>query len=701
MKKLFLMMGVVFGALALTNCTNDIDESIAPETATKEFALTVSAGDQTRTTIEDFTTSWAAGDQINLFYGWTRNDSDNKHYDYLYASANNFTITAANLASKTFTGKVPSDFDETAAYSFYAVYPYNANLTTPNNGSTTIIVGQTTQTQVGHNNTAHLCGANAPLIGKTEATNTPAITMNHLAAIMELNVTNASTEEFTIKSIKVEAEQKIAGEFVVNFGRDVVVYGDTANSTNSATLTVNEGTKMAANEVAKFYISVKPFTAKAGETMKFTITTDKGDIVMDKVLVNDLSLNAGKIKKVALKANRTVGVYNKEVAAAGSSAIYADMDTLHAHWYLKAKEEYDWVTPNKWESQQADPFRENITFTAKANNSGIERTAYYYVVDVNGVYHYDIIIKQAATYVLNPSDIEFLAALVSEGHLKHEDGTRYQLHADLQPENFGTTGFDGWLPGAGITISNKTLAGELIGDGSVYYITSLSAPSSRNIDVDGVSVSKKVVINSFPQKMHLPHLERFDYNGVSSLNGKELPQDWNTPELTFVRLSWNRMTGTIPAGLAASPKLAEVYANQNDFYGALPHYWASDKLEVLLFEGGNTGLGYMIPASFNVVLPDQRVAQGDKVQLKFTPGYYNNWKGFEIGWGQNRYVKFGEGAEDDLTTWSNHRMPNYDAANTGNEAWYNMDGWLPHTLNEWSQAEADAYTAQCKADRGL
>ena len=117
MKKHLLMMGLVLGALTLTNCTNDINEGLKPDAQTKEFALTVAAGDNTRTTIDDFTTSWAAGDQINLFYA----EPDTKKY----VNSNNFTISAANLASNTFTGSVPVEFDEAANYDWYAVYPYN------------------------------------------------------------------------------------------------------------------------------------------------------------------------------------------------------------------------------------------------------------------------------------------------------------------------------------------------------------------------------------------------------------------------------------------------------------------------------------------------------------------------------------------------------------------------------------------------
>lgn len=702
MKKLILMMGVVFGALTLTNCTNDIDEGLKPEAQTKDFALTVLAGDNTRTSIDDFTTSWTAGDQINVFYAEPATKK--------YVNSNNFTISAANLASKTFTGKVPVEFDEAANYDWYAVYPYNAALATPANGNTTMVVGQAAQTQSGYNSTAHISGANAPLVGKVKNTNTPAITMSHLVSVMELNVTNASTEVFTIQSVKVESEQNIAGEYAVYVGGDVVVYGDKGGASKSVTLTVNGGTELAAAAAAKLYVAVKPFEAKAGETMKFTITTDKGDVVIEKGLVSDLNFQAGKVKKIALKANRTKLNFDKTVAAVGSDRIYADMDNAHKFWTLHAKEEYDWVSPNKWESEWENPFRENITFTALKNTTGLTRTAYYYVVDVDGTYLCDIKITQAgAPAKMNPSDYEFLYTMIKDGHITYDDGSPFRTHGNLIPgtEAFANCDFDGWLGDSGITVQNV--------DG-VYYITDMKHPNVNEVTPPGedASVKKKVVINSFPEKMHLPKLKRFHYDGFK-MPGVTLPQDWYTPELEKFNVQWSYVGGEIPAGLAATPKLKYIKAYNCDFYGALPHNWESDQLICVDF-AENTDLGYMVPASLDVVTPENFVALDyiNAPTFRLAAWQYAKWVGFEEGWGQARC------AEDQTNPkeWYDNRRVN-DALKYVDEAdgnkvkvnvngsillWsdtYNIDGHLPHVMNEWNQVEADAYTEQCRVNRGL
>ena len=127
------------------------------------------------------------------------------------------------------------------------------------------------------------------------------------------------------------------------------------------------------------------------------------------------------------------------------------------------------------------------------------------------------------------------------------------------------------------------------------------------------------------------------------------------------------------------------------------------------FGGNNADLGYMVPASLDVVTPENFVAYNYVNAPTFVfPRKYANWVGFENGWGQARC------ADDQTSTteWYNNRMVNYAIKNESNKVnvngtevnWgdtYNIDGWLPHVMNEWNQIEADAYTEQCLVNRGL
>ncbi|MBQ8335062.1 MAG: hypothetical protein IJY45_02625 [Tidjanibacter sp.] len=568
MKKLFLMMGVVFGALALTNCTNDIDESIAPETATKEFSLTVSAGDQTRTTIEDFTTSWAAGDQINLFYAPAGTT------DYVNAGA--FTITAENLADNKFTGTVPADFDTTAAYDWYVIYPYNAALETPANSSVTMTVGQANQAQVGYDSTAHLCGANAPLVGKVENTNAPEITMNHLVSVVELTVYNDLTSPMVVNGVAIEAEQPIGGKYAVGFAEEVEYnIVDEAEGSNKVALTVNGATEIPAGGNAVVYMSVKPFVAEVNETLKFTISTNAGERVIFKALTKQLDFKAGKVKKIGLKAS------------------------------------------------------------------------------------------SAGTKVLGDDTFKFLRAII-----------------------------DGNLMGAQTPVVND------------WGSFNVSFPGITIAEVNGKLEVTRIwgaPFTSLPAAIELPELTDFSCNGNANLNGKTLPKTWNTPKLVYANFAWCHMIGNIPEGLASTtPKLVQLFMDNNDFSGAWPHIWASGvnggtgELEVVIANGGNNGMGYMIPATMDVALnawvddnnwdAGHTNTQGDKVQLKVSDS--GKYIGFEKGWGQQRYMKYAGGAADDIATWNDKRLVTSDTPG----GWTVIPASIPRVMLDWDQAAADAYT---------
>ncbi len=243
-----------------------------------------------------------------------------------------------------------------------------------------------------------------------------------------------------------------------------------------------------------------------------------------------------------------------------------------------------------------------------------------------------------------------------------------------------------------------------------------------------------------PDVMDLPELTWIWIRNNTNLAGKELPQEWNTPKLEYCNFSNCGLIGTIPEGLASTtPNMHSLYLDDNKFYGALPHYWASGtnggsgKLECvylsgqpnkttsttlpIVYENQNPGLGYMVPATFDVrfnfIAEDGTIqnteengyGQRDVTHIKLGGVFEQNYIGFEKGWGQERYVKYGGGADDDLTTWNDHRLlidewqwffsnfgyvsGFYDASAT--TEWVQP---IPHVMLDWDQAAADAYTAE-------
>lgn len=249
--------------------------------------------------------------------------------------------------------------------------------------------------------------------------------------------------------------------------------------------------------------------------------------------------------------------------------------------------------------------------------------------------------------------------------------------------------------------------------------------------VDGALEIIKIVdspLTDLPDAMNLPELTWISMRMNSNLAGKELPQEWNTPKLEYLDLAQCEMTGTIPDGLASTtPNLYAVYLDNNKFYGALPHYWASGtnggsgKLECvylssqsnkttsttlpIVSENDNPGLGYMVPATLDVRLnfiaedgttqntPDNGYGQGDKTSIKLGGVYEYNYIGFEKGWGQERYVKYGDGTADDTATWNDHRLfiDEWQWFYT-NLGYTDMCMPIPHDMLEWDPLAAEAWT---------
>jgi hypothetical protein len=210
-----------------------------------------------------------------------------------------------------------------------------------------------------------------------------------------------------------------------------------------------------------------------------------------------------------------------------------------------------------------------------------------------------------------------------------------------------------------------------------------------------------------PSEVKLPELNHWNTNNNSALNGKTFPTTWHTPKLEYVNIAVCGFVGELPASFAANtPAMHTLFMNDNNFEGAWPHFWASGvnggtgKLECMISIAGNAKMGYMVPATLDVKLnawKDGNKENGhanpsrDLTQIKIAGADANpaQYVGFEKGWGQERYVTYGGGTANDLTTWNEHRLL------VDEWAWYfsNLPGSIPQVLLEWDQAAADAFTA--------
>lgn len=291
-------------SLSLTNCTEKIEGPIAPATPAG-IPFEISADISTKTTNAGLFTNWATGDAINLFHA-VAGTTD-------YVSDNDFTLDATRVG--VFTGKLTSELDA-SNYDWYAIYPYNQALETPANNATTakyLYVGGRSDTpavQIGNNSTSHLVERYAPLWGKANnvaSNDKPSMTMQHLASVVAVKVTNTTEEPLTINSVAFTSIEPIVGQFYVDVTGTAVEYTTATGLHNSSTasLTVNGATPLANGESAMYYIPIKPHTAAKDKVLKISVNGYEKPLTLPK----DVTFTAGNIKTLAFDYNKVVVDY--------------------------------------------------------------------------------------------------------------------------------------------------------------------------------------------------------------------------------------------------------------------------------------------------------------------------------------------------------------------------------------------------------
>ena len=300
MKKYLSYLGASLVAIAaLSSCNKELTDPNEGIKGGIPFEITAASVD-TKTSINGLKTSWVAKDAINLFHAEAGST--------IYTSDGEFTIANEDLEANKFKGTLASALTP-GNYDWYAFYPYSKYNTTPAGtsqsdfGYTTI--GGTSQTQTGNSSTAHLCGKPCPLYGiatGVASNDAPSIKMNHLASIIEVNVTNNSGKDLTVNSVSFTGTEDIVGTYYINFTKTPIVYtprGDTYVS-STASLNVSGGEAIANGASAKFYIAIKPFTVSSG-VLKVAVNGYEKEITIS----NKTVFTAGKIKKINFKYDNT------------------------------------------------------------------------------------------------------------------------------------------------------------------------------------------------------------------------------------------------------------------------------------------------------------------------------------------------------------------------------------------------------------
>lgn len=307
MKKLSLFMGMALAAsLSLTNCTEKIEGPITPATPAG-IPFEISADISTKTTNDGLATNWAEGDAINLFHAEASTAE--------YVSDGEFKLDATREG--VFTGSLAGGgLNASKSYDWYAIYPYNKNVTTPaatNKGY--IFLGQTATKgfrtiQEGNDSKSHLCGTALPLYGVAKGVASdvkPAVAMNNLASVVAVKVKNTTTEPLVVNSVSFTSTEDIVGGYFVNFTGENVVYTGSGTDyvSSTASLTVNNGEAIAPNSEAKFYIPIKPHSVAAGKTLKISVNGYEKPLTLPK----DVTFTAGSIKTLAFNFDKVVVDY--------------------------------------------------------------------------------------------------------------------------------------------------------------------------------------------------------------------------------------------------------------------------------------------------------------------------------------------------------------------------------------------------------
>ena len=303
MKRQILTLGAICAAaFTLTNCNKEIAEPKAPVTEGIPFEIVAATAD-TKTANDGLNTVWTAGDALNVFH------AEAGSIDY----GTNDEFTYAGSANK-FTGTLKTALGGGKSYDWYALYPYNDVISTPTGKDQKYtLIGKKNgpdagDTQDGNDSKAHLSGRSCPMYAVAKnvaASDVPTFTMKHLTSVVAVTVTNTNDAPLTVNSVSFSAPEGtlIFGSFYINFTEngDAVYtkHTNTSYTSNTSNLTVKNGTAIAKNGKATFYLAIKPFAAKTGDELKISVNgyekTHK--------LKNDVEFKAGKIETVNFNYN--------------------------------------------------------------------------------------------------------------------------------------------------------------------------------------------------------------------------------------------------------------------------------------------------------------------------------------------------------------------------------------------------------------
>ena len=249
--------------------------------AVTDFSVYASIAQTKSVVSEEGSLAWTAGDLINVFHG-VAGEAE-------LVSDGVVFYNPRSEKPNEFLGKLGQDLKKGYTYDWYVFYPYTEDLSIVNNTGAAIIGSKADKAQIqnGYGNKAHIAGDYMPMFGTAtgvEQGKTPNAELHHLSSIIELNISSCMPEAVEITEVKVTAGEALVGEFVFDFINGTVTPVE-GTSSNTATLTVKEPATLQNGESAKFYLILKPFTAKAADGLTISVNGSEKQISLKEDLV--------------------------------------------------------------------------------------------------------------------------------------------------------------------------------------------------------------------------------------------------------------------------------------------------------------------------------------------------------------------------------------------------------------------------------
>ena len=258
--------------------------------AVTDFSVYASIAQTKSVVTEEGALAWTAGDLINVFHG-VAGEAE-------LVSDGVVFFNPRSEKPNEFLGKLGKELKKGYTYDWYIFYPYNEELSIVNNTGAAIIGSKADKSQIQavYGDKAHVSGDYMPMFGTAtgvEEGKTPNAELQHLSSILELNIASCMPTDVQITEVKVTAGEAIVGEFVFDFIKGTVTPVE-GTSSNTATLTVKDPATLQNGESAKFYLIVKPFTAKAADGLTISVNGSEKQIS----LKEDLVFAAGKTTSI-------------------------------------------------------------------------------------------------------------------------------------------------------------------------------------------------------------------------------------------------------------------------------------------------------------------------------------------------------------------------------------------------------------------